>query len=421
MARKMKDSGIEWIGEIPEEWELSKIKHLFVLGRGRVISQNELKKEGYPVYSSQTKDNGCLGYIDTYDYDKSQLTWTTDGANAGTVFIRQGQYNCTNVCGTLLPRNEKHNLLYLKYALEYIALYHKRADINGYKIMNNEMAKIIIMLPNIKEQQRIADFLDQKCAQIDEILQKTRDTIAEYKKLKQSVITQAVTKGVRGERPMKDSGIEWIGEIPEEWLCCKTLYCLSMPITDGPHTTPDLYDNGIPFVSAEAVSCGNGKVDFSHIRGYISQEFYEECSKKYVPQRDDLYMIKSGATTGKVAIVDTDVIFTIWSPLAVFRCNKQKMLPKFLFYFIQSVIYQKQIELGWSYGTQQNISMRTLEKLQIFVPNINEQQEIAQYLDEKCAEIDKLIEKKEQLVNELESYKKSLIYEYVTGKKEVVI
>ena len=110
----------------------------------------------------------------------------------------------------------------------------------------------------------------------------------------------------------------------------KTLFTLSMPITDGPHETPLLYEDGIPFVSAEAVSMGNGGINFNHIRGYISKTFYDECCKKYTPQRYDIYMIKSGATTGKVAIVETDVKFTIWSPLAVFRCNQQIMNPYYL-------------------------------------------------------------------------------------------
>ena len=136
-------------------------------------------------------------------------------------------------------------------------------------------------------------------------------------------------------RKMKDSGVEWIGEIPTNWQVGKTLYALSVPITDGPHETPELFDSGIPFVSAEAVSCGNGHIDFKHIRGYISQEFYDECCKKYIPQRNDIYMIKSGATTGKVAKVETDKIFTIWSPLAVFRCHPKRYHHEYLYYFIQ--------------------------------------------------------------------------------------
>lgn len=215
-------------------------------------------------------------------------------------------------------------------------------------------------------------------------------------------------------RNMKDSGIEWIGKIPEDWNVCKILYCLKMPLTDGPHTTPELYDDGVPFVSAEAVSCGNGRIDFEHIRGFISEEFYQECCKKYVPRIDDIYMIKSGATTGKVAIVETERKFTIWSPLAVFRTDIQKVLPKYMFYFLQSNGFQKQVELGWSFGTQQNIGMRALERLNIAFPPLDEQKKIADFLDAKCADIDQIRADIEKQIEILTDYKKSVITEAVT-------
>lgn len=215
-------------------------------------------------------------------------------------------------------------------------------------------------------------------------------------------------------RQMKDSGIEWIGEIPADWDVKKTLSCLSMPITDGPHTTPELLSEGVPFVSAEAVSSGSGKIDFAHIRGYISEAFYNECCKKYIPQKNDIYMIKSGATTGKVAVVDTDIRFTIWSPLAVFRANPDKIQYKYLYYALQSHPYQKQIEDKWSFGTQQNIGMRVLEQIKLTVPPLSEQKKIADYLDEKCGAIDEIIVKTEQSVEEYKKLKQSVITETVT-------
>lgn len=215
-------------------------------------------------------------------------------------------------------------------------------------------------------------------------------------------------------REMKDSGVEWIGEIPADWNVGKTLYALSMPITDGPHETPELFEEGIPFVSAEAVSCGNGHIDFEHIRGFISQDFYDECCKKYIPEMHDIYMIKSGATTGKVAKVETEKLFTIWSPLAVFRTNPKKCFYEYLYYFIQSDAYQKQIENKWTYGTQQNIGMRTLEKLMICFPSIDQQMNIADYLDVKCSKIDEIIEKQLSIIEKLKEYKLSIITEAVT-------
>ena len=134
----------------------------------------------------------------------------------------------------------------------------------------------------------------------------------------------------------------------------------------------------------------------------------------------DIYMIKSGASTGRTAIVETDEIFTIWSPLAVFRANAKIILQYFLLYVLRSYGFQNQVETNWSYGTQQNIGMRTLEKLIVSFPPLAEQQAIADYLDEKCSEIDELIAIKQQKIEALKEYKKSVIFEYVTGKKEVL-
>lgn len=220
--REMKDSGIEWIGEIPADWNIVQVRYLFKIGRGRVIAQTELQDDGmYPVFSSQTKDNGCLGYINTYDFDVSQLTWTTDGANAGTVFLRSGKHNCTNVCGTLQPLNSEIDLIFQKYALEHIAYYHKRADTNGFKIMNNEMADIHTILPPLEIQHRIADYLDRKCSQIDAIIARQQEVIEKLKAYKLSVITEAVTKGLNPDVPMKDSGDDFIGVMPKHWNIAK--------------------------------------------------------------------------------------------------------------------------------------------------------------------------------------------------------
>lgn len=207
-----------------------------------------------------------------------------------------------------------------------------------------------------------------------------------------------------------------IGNVPDTWTVNKTLRCLDMPITDGPHETPSAVDeiDGVPFVSAEAVSSGNGSIDFKHIWGFVSKEYYKECCKKYIPRIDDIYMIKSGATTGKVAIVDTKRIFTIWSPLAVFRANTFIIKPKYLFYFLQSPMYLSQVELGWNYGTQQNIGMRALEQLYISYPSLTAQQQIVHFLDRKCTAIDTAIEKTKQSIEKLEEYKKAVITKAVT-------
>ena len=213
-------------------------------------------------------------------------------------------------------------------------------------------------------------------------------------------------------REMKDSGIEWIGEIPEDWITSKVLYLLKMPITDGPHVTPKLYNEGIPFISAEAIS--DGKINFDHKRGFISKRFHDICCIKYTPKKNDIYMVKSGATTGRVAMVESDAIFNIWSPLAVFRANGRKIFPKFLYYSLISPSFLRQVQNNWSYGTQENIGMRMLEKLKLCLPSLAEQIRIANYLDQKCSEIDAITKDIQVQIDTLEQYKRSVITEAVT-------
>jgi type I restriction enzyme S subunit len=209
----------------------------------------------------------------------------------------------------------------------------------------------------------------------------------------------------------KDSGVEWLGKLPEHWNVCAIKHIVSIPITDGPHETPNFFDSGIPFVSAEAIS--TGRIDFEKIRAYISEEDNEKYSKKYFPKKYDIYMVKSGATTGITAIVETDIKFNIWSPLAVIRCN-EKSNPYFVLNFLRSFNFKEAIELNWSFGTQQNIGMGVIENLHIAKPPFQEQQKIAQFLDHETAKIDTLIEKQQRLIELLKEKRQAVISHAVT-------
>lgn len=194
----LKDSGIEWIGMIPEHWEVKRVKEIFYIGRGRVIGQDELVDEGkYPVFSSQTENNGCLGYIDTFDFNATLLTWTTDGANAGTLFKREGKFNCTNVCGTLKPKKRKENLDFILYVLQIAAKHNKRIDTNGAKIMNNEMSVIPLLYPPKEEQEAIAQYLNEKTTQIDTILTNINEQISKLAQLRKTLINDVVTGKIK--------------------------------------------------------------------------------------------------------------------------------------------------------------------------------------------------------------------------------
>ncbi len=422
----MKSSNTEWLGDIPAEWDVAQIGNYYELRNEKVSDYDfeplSVTMKGIVTQlatAAKSDDHSNRKLVKKGDF---VINSRSDRRGSCGISLLDGSVSLINI--VMEPRGEMNPQYYNwlfhteQFADEFYKWGHGIVD-DLWTTRWQEMKKILIVAPSPDEQQAIADYLDETCSKIDEIIAEAKASIDEYKELKKSVITNITTHGLR-DVSLINSGNMDIGMIPDTWSICKTLYGLAMPITDGPHVTPELLDDGIAFISAEAVSCGRGSIDFNHMRGYISEEFYNECCKKYVPQRDDIYMIKSGATTGTVSIVDTDRKFTIWSPLAVFRVNRDRLNPRYLFYFLQSKPYQQQVQLGWTFGTQQNIGMRTLEQLKICLPPLGEQAEIVEYLDNKLPQIDSLITEKESLINDLEAYKKSLIYEVVTGKRKVV-
>lgn len=211
---------------------------------------------------------------------------------------------------------------------------------------------------------------------------------------------------------MKESGIDWIGQIPEEWRVRPIKHIVETPVTDGPHETPVLYETGIPFLSAEAVK--DGVLDFNFKRGYISLKDHDRFKKKISPKKDDIFIVKSGATTGNVGIVNTDEIFDIWSPLALIRCNKTLAIQKYIYFYLLSTLFKSQVEFNWSFGTQQNIGMGVIERIKVILPPVSEQQKIVEVLDKKTAQLDKAKALLEEQIQKLKDYRASLIYETVT-------
>lgn len=426
--REMKDSGVEWIGEIPVSWQILTIGSVFKVRNEKVndtdypplsVAKGGVVPQMENVAKSDANDNRKMVLSNDF-----VINSRSDRKQSCGVSPMDGSVSLINT--VLYPANGAPVIpAYLNYLLKNYG-FAEEFYRWGHGIVADlwttrwqEMKSILLPIPSMGEQQQILEAISEKTDKVDTLIANVEAQIEKLKAYKQSLITEVVTKGLDPSVPMKNSGVDVYPSVPEHWNVQKALTTLTMPITDGPHTTPELLPEGIPFVSAEAVSCGNGGIDFDHIRGFISREFYDECSKKYVPQRDDIYMIKSGATTGRVSVVDTDRIFTIWSPLAVFRCNPDVVHFRFLYYFLQSSAYQRQVQFGWTYGTQQNIGMRTLERLKVFVPPLDEQYAITECLDAKCIQIDRLIAIKQAKIEKLEQYKRSLIYEYVTGKKEV--
>ncbi|EFK2333695.1 restriction endonuclease subunit S [Escherichia coli] len=423
-----KDSGVEWLGDIPASWSLLANKHIFRLKKKQVgkrsseydllsltlrgvIKRDMENPEGkFPAEFDTYQEVQCGDFIFClFDVEETPRTVGLSPFNG----MITGAY-------TVFELNDNFDNRFLYYF--YMNLDAKKMLKPLYRGLRNTIPKDSFLsfktfVPPHEQQTRIANFLDKKIALIDEAISIKEKQISLLKERKQIIIQQAVTQGLDPNVPMKDSGVDWIGDIPAHWGCTAVKRLLDIPITDGPHTTPQLHDEGIPFISAEAIK--GGEINFDKKRGYINEKDYLLFSNKYTPKVNDIYMVKSGATTGRVAIVRTEMKFTIWSPLAVFRVDKNKLNPLYLYYFLQSYSFLKGVELSWSFGTQQNIGMGVLGNLFALAPPLEEQQLIVNSIEPHFREIDIASEQVYQQIEKLKEYKTTLINSAVTGKIKI--
>ena len=435
MARKMKDSGIEWIGEIPTDFSLYKLKYL--LSSPLCYGANEsgtLYSDILPRYIRITdispngtlKNSGMLSLDESsaqnYMLHEGDILFARSGATVGKSFIYHNYYGRAAYAGYLIKAS--FNRLVLP---EFVYYY---TCSSAYEIWKNSIfiqstiqnigadrySNLPISVPNsIDKQLRIVRYLNNFCSKFEAIIYNLQTSIEDYKKLKQAVITQAVTKGVRGEREMKDSGVEWIGKIPREFDPVQLKFFCKL-ITDGTHFSPTTVENGWPYITAGDVH-GIG-LDYNSAKRISEEDFQLLVAQGCQPLKGDVLLVKDGATTGRVGFVDSDTPCVILSSVAMLR-PADNTDGHYLMYLLASDFLQKQILVSMAGSAMPRTTLTKLTKYIGLLPPLHEQKEIANHLDAKCAEIDKLIAKKEQLVKELESYKKSLIYEVVTGKREV--
>ena len=425
-----KDSGVEWIGMIPKSWNITplysisyntkeknsdKCDTVLSLSYGRIVERNVEKNHGllpsnFDSYQRIRPDYVVLRLTDLQNDKKS---------------LRVGYSELDGIITSVyvsLGTKENYNGRYLYYQLHNSdikkVLYSLGSGLRQ-SLRYDELKRFPLLRISLFEQQQIVSFLDTKTSLIDSLIEKTQRKIELLREKRTSLINEVVTKGLNPNVEMKDSGVEWIGKIPTHYQMTSIKFLVTTPVSDGPHETPQFIDEGgIPFLSVEGV-VGN-KIDFEKVRGYISEELHEQYSKKCKPLRNDVLLVKSGSTTGKSTIVETDLEFNIWSPLCVIRSNTKKIIPRFTFQTFQSGYFRLLIENNWSYGTQPNIGMGVIENLRIVVPPLTEQQQIVEYLDEQTQKIDKTISIEEKRIELLKEYRQSLISEVVTGKRKVV-
>ncbi len=427
---EMKDSGIEYVGAIPNDWDLVRLRayfgerknknkdgnetNLLSLSYGRIIRKNIDKTDGllpasFNTYNIVEKNDIIIRPTDLQNDKRSLRTGlVTEHGIITSAYI------------DLMPIGnvDSRFVHYLLHSYDILKVFYNMGSGVRQGLNYSEFSKLKVPMPLLSEQQAIADYLDETCSKIDEIIAEAKASIDEYKELKQSVIFEAVTKGLDKNIEMKDSGVEWIGEIPNDAKLVPLKYLVSKTITDGTHQTPDYEssENGSPFLSSKDIS--SGKIDFSNIK-YITKKLHEELYKNVAPQINDILLAKNG-TTGVAALVETDMVFDIYVTLALIRPDITKVLPKYLLHDINCYVVKRQFDEHLLGIGVPNLHLSVIRNTKVIIHNKNQQKEISDFLDKRTAEIDSLITEKESLINDLEAYKKSLIYEVATGKKRVV-
>lgn len=393
MAREMKDSGIEWIGVVPKDWTVCKQKYVLSLVNGRAYSDYEFETDGkYRILRVGNLFSNPLWYTSSLELEPEKycedgdLLYAWSMSYAPVIWHGEKVIYHYHIWKTMLT-----NLIDKKFTYYYLwtltdALMAEKHETTMSFVTMGVMNNSFIAFPLIAAQYRISAFLDRECSQIDSVIEQTRASIDEYKKLKQAVITQAVTKGIRPGRKMKDSGVKWIGEIPNDWMIGKAKYYVSIKNGMDPKTEGDIpvYGSGAnsfktcgEYKEGPCVLVGR-KGATLHIPHYINHRYW-----------------------------NVDTAFDV------------KALSSFYlkYYYYAAICFDYNYYI--SQTTLPGMTQTNYENMFIPVPKLEEQIIISEYLDRQCFDIDQMINKKLVLITELESYKKSLIYEYVTGKKEV--
>lgn len=434
----MKDSGIEWIGEIPEGWEIIPVKYL------AKYNYDTLAESCSPDFEFSYIDIGSVTYTDGItNYQNFKFKDAPSRArrivHSGDILVSTVRtylraVACVNehrlpqiastgflVLQADISKIHPHFLMYSVLSDNFICKVEANSVGISYPAINaSQIVHFKLPIPQLSEQFLLVTYLDRQCSEIDALLSKTLSSIEEYKKLKQAVITQAVTKGVRGEREMKDSGVEWIGMVPKEWTLLPFRRVLK-----------ERNEKNTPIKSTERLSLSIelGVTLYSEKTTNLDR-FKDDFEQYKLAYKGDLVMNSMNMIVGATGVSE---YFGCVSPVyyTFYDDSLEHVTAKYCEYIFRS---KTMLRVLYSLGKgiyaivrgddrvntcRLKVSKDDLKSLIVPVPSLNEQREIVHYLNVKCAEIDKLIAKKEQLVKELESYKKSLIYEVVTGKREV--
>ena len=427
----MKESGIDWIGQIPEEWESGKVKYFSKISAGATPDRNNLLfwngdinwmssgevNQEIVKYTAETITNLALKNSSTklLPIGTVMLAMNGQGKTKGTVAILAIETASNQSLASFIVDGNRLNNQYLYYFFKAGYSYIrglKGEDRDGLNLQL--VSNITVPLFDIKEQQKIADFLDKKTAQLDKVKSLLEEQIQKLKDYRASLIYKTVTKGLDKTVPLKDSGIDWIGQVPQGWGVSKLKNLLK--IKDGTHDTPSYVDSGIPLITTKNINSFSNYIDFSTAKN-ISYKDYILINRRSDVEYGDILMPMIGTVGGAVQVT-TKNSFSIKN-VALFKAGFDLIMSKYLYYQLNSAIVNNQLEFLMSGGVQSFVSISILEQLQIINPSDKDKKKIVRFLDEKTQKIDKLIQIKNQQIENINKQRQTLIYDYVTGKRRV--
>lgn len=422
--REMKDSGVAWIGEIPKEWKILPNKYLMKKEKSICESYNgedilSLSMKGVVVRDLNSGGKMPLSF-DGYQYLKP-----------GNLLMCLFDIDVTPRCIGLIRNNGLSSPAYSQFSLSNFAfneyyyyyylmldnsktLYHLAKNLR-HSLTEEQLGMISTAVPPLSIQHQIAAYLDQKCTQIDALITNQQKQIEKLKAYKQSLITETVTKGLNPDVPMKDSGVEWIGKIPKDSKVTRAGHIYSIVLGKMLSPSPKQNSDTLEYYLCAA------NVHFTGISYEpLKQMWFSEIEKQlYAVQCGDLLVVEGGAGAGGAAIVEESLNnYYIQNSIMIAR-PKGDVSNKWLYYSLYSLVKHNYIDFVCNKATIPHFTKDKLSKVPIIIVKKEKETEIINYLDQKCTQIDNLIAIKQQKIEKLQQYKKSLIYEYVTGKKEI--
>lgn len=410
---KMKESGIDWIGQISEEWEVTKLKYALLINNGKDYKDIEVEEGGYPVIGS----GGVFARSRNYMYDGDVVLLGRKGTIDKPLFYSGKFWTVdTMFYSTALNGN---NIKFMYYSSLLIPFSYYSTATALPSMTQSDLNNHMLCLPSISEQQKIADFLDKKTAQLDKVKALLGEQIQKLKDYRASLIYETVTKGLDTTVPMKDSGIDWIGQIPEEWEVSKLEQYVDIfgRIGFRGYTTNDIVNEGEGAISYSPSNI----IDYSVIDNnntYISWSKYDESPEIQIKTGDVLY-VKTGSSYGKAGIVNKLSNKATINPQLVVLKPKKNTDSRLINYFLNSSVGKDQSELIVGGSTIPTITQESIKKMIFPKMSFEEQQKIADFLDKKTIQIDKLIQIKNQQIENINKQRQTLIYDYVTGKRRV--